>query len=1319
MRRIVLLSLLCTLLVPAIARAQGLGSINGTVTDPSGAAVPGAKVTATQAGTSFTRDANSNSDGFFVLPSVAPAVYHLSVTATGFKSETEDVTVLANQALTVNFHLSLGSASESVTVSGTALSVDVSTSTLKQVVESTRINDLPLNGRNVAQLTFTVAGAVISPNGGMDQGQQKTFPGAQTVSANGSFGDQTSYLLDGGDYMDTYTDVNQPFPFPDELEEFSVQTSNYNAQYGNNAGAVVNVITKSGTNEFHGDAFEYNRNPAFNALNYLSPTDRIKRNQFGGTIGGPILRNKLYFYAGYQRGLLRNFTSTSPHMPGTTDIANFLANGEPCAAQSTSTPTACGTGVIDPSVAAILGINPTTGVALAKPTYALAGLTSTGATNIATGTSPVACPYGQSPCTGFPIPDTENYDSGMGRFDYQLTSKDKLTGRYEFDRFVRPPFTPPTELLAYTDGATIISQNALLHETHTFSAMFLNDFRLSYSRETSVRGPGADAPDVQDFGSGLPNTTVPPSIVEISVQNGNTGNGFSFGTNAHGEFARNTVVTSDDVTWEKGIHDIHLGGDIERAQVDLINEFTQGPSFYFCTNDSYLGPGTPGSASNQSSADAAAEGRGTFTNFLAGDMCDTGATTYALQQGGGEFKSDRSTYAGLYLQDNLHVSHKLTVNLGLRWEPATMFNEITDHRYTCINLALMAQNYHSPEFPDSPPGILYGGDPGCPKNGMNGSFDDFAPRVGFAWDVFGNGKTSVRGGAGIFFDSRPEGALNNRFVDQWPFSPQFIESTAASPNAGSSAGSFTDPLCTLAATQTRLNCSGAQKAGYALTFPTWPGPYAPAENQPVASSIAYPYVPGNNVISSFATTKFHVPTTYEYNLTIERQLPWQSVFRIAYVGLVAKHLLNTVFLNPSPYNSPLNFSTGAGSTAVGTGFVGSLLNTFCEPNTAVTYGVGVTPPPANDCAPSTNPSTTQITASTFIPTTALSPTGILEDSFDVNANYNALQASYEKRATRNLTLLANYTFSKALDDLPFGQALGGFDGIFSPVSITGASLCKVPYSIAAGGTGTCPANETYSPNRHLMDWGPSDFDLRHVINASFVYNTPALSGRSKLLREILGGYQISGIVTAASGAPITIIQNSGNISGNDTGSERGTLCGQGLVVDSPTTNGLYDSCIPGLDPYNNISACTGVSTNCKGWLTSAAFEPLNVCKVAYAGTTCPSGNTVPNPAIYGTLGEVGKGTLRLPRTQTWDMSFAKTFTITERYGLTLRVDYLNFFNHVNFAPFYTATSFGVQSTANFSSFNGLNASSFGALDGSSGVRAADPRVAQLSMKFVF
>jgi len=1205
-----------------------------------------------------------------------------------------------------------------VTVTGTELAVDTSTSTLKTVVEGARINDLPLNGRNVAQLTSSVAGAVIAPNGGMDQGQQKTFPGAQTVSANGTRGDQTSYLLDGGDYMDTYTNVNQPFPFPDELREFSVQTSNYTAEYGNNAGAIVNVITNNGTNDFHGDAFWYNRSPGFNAKNYLSPSDEVSRNQFGGTVGGPIKRNKLFFFVGYQRTQWRNVSSTTQHMPSALDISNFLANGEPCNTQSAGVPMACGTGVIDPSVAKLLGINAATGLPLTNPTYALAGVTSTGVTNIpaaSAGQSPVACPAGASPCASFPIPDIENYDSGMGRFDYQLRENDKLTGRYEFDRFVRPPYTPPQELLAYTDGQTIISQNALLHETHTFSPTILNDFRLSYSRETSVRGPGADAPDVQDFNSTLPDAVSPAAIQAVSIQNGNTGNGFSFGTNPHGTFLRSTIVTSDDVSWEKGKHDIHFGGDLERSEVDLINDFNQPGLIAFCTNDAFLGLLATGSTvansgvGAQSSGNATAEGRGTYTNFLAGDMCDQSATTYALQQGGGEFKALRTTYAGLYMQDNLRLRHNLTLNLGLRWEPANMPDEITDHRYTCINLADMAANIHSTQFPDAPPGLLYGGDPGCPKNGMNSSFNNFEPRVGFAWDVFGNGKTSVRGGAGIFYDSRIAGVLTNRFVDEWPYSPQFVESTAAAPSEASTAGSFADPLCTLAATQMRLNCSNVatlstQNAGYALTFPTFPGPYAPAKNLPVCvnaahtaavagagCSIPYPYTPGNNLDGSFSTSKYYVPTVYSYNLTIERQLPGESLLRVAYVGLISKHNLETVNLNPTPPQSPLNpLNPGTGSINTGTGAANSLLASFDEPGTT-----------------------------TLIPTTSLSPTGLLEDAFDVNSDYNALQVSFEKRAAKGLTLLANYTFGKSLDDVPFGVGAAGFDGIFSPVAITEPALCKVPFSVAQGGTGICPTNETYTPNRHAMDWGPSDFDTRHVLNVSFVYKTPLLRGRSSWVREAFGGYEITGIVTAASGRPFTVIENANNISGNTLGSERGTYCGQGLVVNSPSTDGLYDSCVPGLSPYNNVSACNGVATNCNSLLASQAFEPFTVCNEPLVGTSCPAGHSVNNPAIFGTLGEIGKNTFRLPYTQNWDMSFAKTFPVTERYGLTLRVDYLNVFNRVNFAPTYTTTNGANNATANFGGLNQLNSSSFGALDGSSGVKAADPRIAQLSAKFTF
>src|ERR1700730_280228 len=333
---------------PAYSHAQGLGSMAGRVLDPNGAPVASARVLAMQEGTGFSRTATADADGLYVLPSLEPATYVISVDAPGFStSKQSGIVLLADQTLTVNINMKVGSTTEVVTVISNALQVDTSTSTLKQVIEQERISELPLNGRNAAQLTLLVPGAVNAPNGGADQGATKTFPSAVTYSANGSRQNTISYQLDGGNYVDEYTNVNQPFPFPDALQEFSVQTSNYSAEYGENAGGVVNVITKSGTNRFHGDAFEFVRNPYFNAQNFFAtPTtpDRVKRNQYGGTFGGPVIRDKTFFFAGYQRTAFRNLVLGSSKAVGQTDVSKFLAGG----------------GTIDPAVATMLGIYPTT-----------------------------------------------------------------------------------------------------------------------------------------------------------------------------------------------------------------------------------------------------------------------------------------------------------------------------------------------------------------------------------------------------------------------------------------------------------------------------------------------------------------------------------------------------------------------------------------------------------------------------------------------------------------------------------------------------------------------------------------------------------------------------------------------------------------------------------------------------------------------------------------------------------------------------------------------------------------------------------------------
>jgi len=1213
MKKHVLFVLFALLFVAVSSHAQGLGSIAGRISDPGGASVANAKVTALQIGTGFSRTALSDQEGLFVIPSLQPATYNLSVEANGFSTSRESgIVLLADQTLTVNFGLKLGMTTEVVTVTSNAVQVDTATSTLKQVIEQQRISELPLNGRNAAQLTLLVAGAVNSPNGGADQGATKTFPGAVTFSANGARQNSISYQLDGGNYVDEYTNVNQPFPFPDALQEFSVQTSNYSAEYGSNAGGVVNVITKSGTNNFHGDAFEFNRNPVFNAQNFFAtPTtpDRVKRNQFGGTIGGPIIHDKTFFFGGYQRTAFRNLVLGSQNVVGQTDITNFLTpKSLACPTCGAPTTTATGpAGVIDPAVATLLGIDPATGAALASAKFSLAG----------------SIPAGSKPTVPFSKPDIENFDSAIGRVDHSFSQNDKLSGRYEFDRFTKAAVFNPLLLISYTDATfAITAQNFLAHETHVFSPRLINDFRFSYSREVSHRGPGSNVVNATAFGVSLPFQPTPNAIQGVGVQGG-----FSFGDNPAAFFTRNNYTWANDVSWEKGKHDFHFGGSIERSLVDLNNQFNQPGIFGFGTQDNYLFGGSTFA---------------TYQLFLAGILSDGAGVGngFALQQGAGEFKNNRANFIGVYVQDNYRITRRLTLNLGLRYEPAFPWSDTGD-RWAQVNLAAMAAGTVSTVYPNAPPGVFFSGqngiasDPGMPKNALNTNWTGFAPRLGFAYDVFGDGKTSLRGGAGIFYDTRVMGMLSNRFVDEWPFSPQFILSTAgnSAPTAASSPGSFSDPLCQQPATQAALNCSGAQAANY----PKFPSPFPAPTNFayiPPFNEIAVSYDPSGN---------YKVPTVYEWNLTVERQLPSNILLRVGYVGSRSLHLLETQYYNAGAPCDPTIPGNCNGKANVG------LANlTVCE----ATGGTVVS------CHGNPNTSGAKFKPNTFSST-------VQADITDVNASYHALQTSIEKRMSHGFTFLANYTYSKSLDDLPFGEGVSGFD--------TGYS--------------TLPFND---PNRHKMDYGPSGFDHTHVFTGSYVWHSPSVKSSSAFLRYLLGDYEIGGIVSAASGRPITVLQGT-ELSGTGIGQDRGTF-------------------LPGVDPYSSQS-CNGVAAKCVSWLTLTAFQPTKVT------TGCPPGPTpCNNPAIFGTFGNVGKNVLRLPKTSNWDLQLSKYFNFSERWKLQLRGEYFNVLNHPNFAPESISTG-TVNGTDQISAFDKINGNAaFGTFRAG---QVGDPRVAQLAAKIFF
>jgi hypothetical protein len=386
----------------------------------------------------------------------------------------------------------------------------------------------------------------------------------------------------------------------------------------------------------------------------------------------------------------------------------------------------------------------------------------------------------------------------------------------------------------------------------------------------------------------------------------------------------------------------------------------------------------------------------------------------------------------------------------------------------------------------------------------------------------------------------------------------------------------------------------------------------------------------------------HVTTVYEWNLTVERQLPAGFLLRAAYVGSRTLHILETQYYNAGV---PCNSST-SNVACTGKANVGLANLTVCE----ATGGT------VASCQGNANLSGALFKPNTF-------STTVQADINDVNANYNALQTSLEKRMSHGFTLLANYTYSKSLDDLPFGEGVTGFDTGYSAL----------------------PLNNT---SRHSFDYGPSSFDHTDVFTGSYVWQSPSLSGHSSLVHHLFGDYELGGILSAASGRPITILQGT-ELSGTGIGNDRGTF-------------------IAGVNPYSSTTC--GTTINCVSWLNLAAFQPTKVT----SGCTPPA-TSCNNPAIFGTFGNVGKNVLRLPHTVNWDMQLTKNILITERWRVQLRAEYFNIFNHPNFAPESTSTG-TVNGTDQISSFDKISSNSFGTFRAGQG---ADPRIAQLAVKVFF
>ncbi|HEX7362034.1 MAG TPA: carboxypeptidase regulatory-like domain-containing protein [Bryobacteraceae bacterium] len=687
--------LLC--LCGALWAAAPTGTITGTVLDPSGAAVVGAKVTATNLGTGLARDTTTGSDGGYTFPLLPVGVYSVGVRETGFRTfEQKGIEVNADQSSTVPVRLQLGSSTQSVTVEANAEMLQTQSGAIKATVDQRQIVGLPLNGRNAAALVLLSPGTedltAGNANGSGDTIQTTTFPGGQSISANGARADMVNYTMDGGSNEDPYTHVNNPFPSPDAIEQFSVQTNSYSAEFGRGAGAIVNVVTKSGTNAFHGSAFDFLRNGDLDARNFFAESpDQLKRNQFGGTLGGPILRNKLFFFGSYQGTQTRNVSGghsatvpTSAERNGDfSSISRSLVN--PFTSGSFAN-NQIPTNLFTPASVKIMSLLPTTAAADGVVHYTL--------------------------------PENSHQNQFLTKMDYDL-AKNHLYGRYFYSNYGAPPVIGSMNVLTSSEGFSLLDQGVALGDTYTISPNLLNSFTFDYNRNTGTTLTGAPF-SATSLGIPISSTTPPELRLAVSGY-------FSISSGHHTEISRHSFEYNDSLHWVKGAHELAFGGGFMRADVDMANTYRQNAQFTFgSTNYS----GDP------------------LSDFLLGYL-------QKFVQGGGEFYDRRANLADLFVQDNYHVSRSLTLNLGLRWDPFIPYSD-TLGRTECFRPGSQSQ-----KFPNAPEGYLFAGDAGCPAGGFASNWSQLGPRFGFAYNFGTNGKTVIRGGWGVFNQPPFIEAFNN------------------------------------------------------------------------------------------------------------------------------------------------------------------------------------------------------------------------------------------------------------------------------------------------------------------------------------------------------------------------------------------------------------------------------------------------------------------------------------------------------------------------------------------------------------------------------
>ena len=833
----ILVLLVAFLVVPVGLLAQdATGRIIGVVTDPSGSLIPNAKVTVTNVATGISNEATTDSEGSYQVLLLPIGSYKVTAEATGFrKTVTNPQKLEINQSLKVDLRLEVGSTSETVQVEAVTSGVETVNATLGASVTATQIVNAPLNGRNVMDLATLMPGVIPAVAGPL------ATAGGTGFSIAGARTDSITFLLDGGVNNNLLSNGLVLNPNPDAVEEFRILTSNYSAEYGRNAGGIISVVTRSGSNAFHGTAFEYFRNAKLNANSFFNnenglPRDSLKRHQFGGTIGGPILlpkfngRNRFFFFVAYQGQRQSRLQSTSKiqvFTPGELNGDYSLSN------ESRTGP--------DTNVVKFLQQNP-----FFQPNPALAArgiidpnkINSVARNYIKAGLLPTS-PSGFLVSQGA---SRDDRDELTEKVDLVITQNDRLSVTLGSSR--NPNLLPfsSANVPGYPINNTLNRYYGSANYTKTFGPNMVNEFRFTAQRNRGVQAvPAIKAPDAAALGIGItPDDPTGPPILGF-----NSGAVAGFSPQGPTALVDNTYIWSDTFTWTKGRHNIKTGFNYTPYQNNTVYDFYVNGEFFFYGTSG-------GSFSKNDQADFLL---GLPDEFLQFPKAPSNIRTHNI---------------GWFLQDEWRVRPNLTLTLGIRYEYSS---PKLDTQGRSFSLALGQQ---STVFTNAPKGLLFPGDARAPVGANFPDKNDWAPRFGFAWDPKGNGKTSIRGGFGVFYDIL-KGEDNLQFNGQAPFF--------------GFADLIFDPLSGNPVKESNYMTQPFVATGQPNSFPSRP----PAKNLNFDDAGFLP-IGGAGVY--FVDPHLRTPYVYQYNLDIQREIFSNTTLDVAYIGSNSHKLTGLFDSNP-------------------------------------------------------------------------------------------------------------------------------------------------------------------------------------------------------------------------------------------------------------------------------------------------------------------------------------------------------------------------------------------------------------------------------------